>query len=71
LFPVAPSLGRQIERIAVGRTKMHLAGGITTDAVVGGLLENFVLGELGRRLTWSETDARHFHAQASLMPKLS
>ncbi len=39
----------------------HLTAGITTDGMVGGLMENFVLGELGRQLTWSETDARLFH----------
>jgi predicted AAA+ superfamily ATPase len=39
----------------------HLTSGITTDATVGGLLESFVLGELGRQLTWSETNARLFH----------
>ena len=34
----------------------HLASGS-----VGGLIENFVLGELARQLTWSQTFARLYH----------
>jgi len=39
----------------------HLAMGAATDAPLGGLLENFVLGEIARHLTWSETFARLYH----------
>jgi predicted AAA+ superfamily ATPase len=39
----------------------HLAAGGTTDAPLGGLLENFVLSEIARQLTWSETFARLYH----------
>ncbi|MGL5829282.1 MAG: DUF4143 domain-containing protein, partial [Angustibacter sp.] len=39
----------------------HLTSGVTSDARVGGLLENFVLAELGRQLSWSETLAQLFH----------
>ncbi|MEV4375855.1 ATP-binding protein [Streptosporangium sp. NPDC049644] len=42
-----------------------LAGYLTTgavgDSLVGGLLENFVLGEISRQLTWSQTSARLYH----------
>ncbi|MEU4830713.1 ATP-binding protein [Streptosporangium sp. NPDC023615] len=39
----------------------HLALGSATDAPIGGLMENFVLGELARQLTWSDTTARLYH----------
>lgn len=40
----------------------HLAtGGAADDAPLGGLLENFVLGELARQLTWSDTFAHLYH----------
>jgi predicted AAA+ superfamily ATPase len=39
----------------------HLTDGATADAPLGGLLENFVLGEIARQLTWSDTFARLYH----------
>lgn len=39
----------------------YLMGGASGDAAVGGLIENFVLSEIGKQLTWSETAARLFH----------
>ncbi|MGY1871581.1 ATP-binding protein [Nocardia gipuzkoensis] len=39
----------------------HLLSGVTNDATTGGLLETFVLGELTRQLTWSQTMARLHH----------
>jgi predicted AAA+ superfamily ATPase len=39
----------------------YLAAGGTNDTVIGGLIENFVVGELGRQLTWSERSARLYH----------
>jgi uncharacterized protein len=39
----------------------HLTTGTVGDAPVGGLLENFVLGEIARQLTWSDTFARLYH----------
>ncbi|WP_063022022.1 ATP-binding protein [Nocardia niwae] len=39
----------------------HLLTGITNDATTGGLVETFVLGELTRQLTWSQTIARLHH----------
>jgi predicted AAA+ superfamily ATPase len=39
----------------------HLTTGTVADAPVGGLLENFVLGELARQLTWSDTFAHLYH----------
>ncbi|RBO90621.1 ATP-binding protein [Nocardia puris] len=39
----------------------HLITGITNDAAIGGLVETFVLGELTRQLTWSQTMARLYH----------
>jgi predicted AAA+ superfamily ATPase len=39
----------------------HLASGATGDARLGGLTENFVLGELARQLTWSQTTIRLYH----------
>jgi uncharacterized protein len=39
----------------------YLTTGATAQQPVGGLLENFVLGELGRQLTWSRTTARLYH----------
>lgn len=39
----------------------HLLTGITNDATTGGLVETFVLGELTRQLTWSQTMARLHH----------
>lgn len=40
----------------------HLANGARhTDQVAGGLMENFVLGELCRQMTWSETWAHIYH----------
>ncbi len=39
----------------------HLVTGITNDATTGGLIETFVLGELTRQLTWSQTMARLHH----------
>jgi uncharacterized protein len=38
-----------------------LGAGAQNDTAIGGLLENFVLGELARQLTWSNTSARLFH----------
>ena len=35
--------------------------GIADDSRIGGLVENFVLGEIGRQLTWSRTSARLYH----------
>jgi predicted AAA+ superfamily ATPase len=67
---LVPAYSSNVTQRAVGAPKVtfidsglaaHLASGITADTVIGGLLENFVLGELGRQLTWSETDARLFH----------
>ena len=67
---LVPAYSTNVTQRAIGTPKVtfvdsglaaHLTSGITADAVVGGLLENFVLGELGRQLTWSETDARLFH----------
>ncbi len=39
----------------------YLATSPNTDGPVGGLLENFVLSELARQLTWSQTSARLYH----------
>ena len=39
----------------------HLVTGITNDAATGGLIESFVLGELIRQVTWSQTMARIHH----------
>ncbi|WP_322768260.1 ATP-binding protein [Frankia sp. Cr1] len=39
----------------------YLATSPSTDGPVGGLLENFVLSELARQLTWSQTSARLYH----------
>jgi predicted AAA+ superfamily ATPase len=39
----------------------HLLTGITNDATTGGIIETFVLGELSRQLTWSQTMARLHH----------
>nr|WP_232839790.1 DUF4143 domain-containing protein [Nocardia aurea] len=39
----------------------HLVTGITNDANTGGLIESFVLGELIRQVTWSQTMARIHH----------
>lgn len=39
----------------------HLSGDGARQETVGPLLENFVLGELARQLTWSETGARLHH----------
>jgi predicted AAA+ superfamily ATPase len=39
----------------------HLTTGTASDAPLGGLLENFVLGEIARQLSWSETFARLYH----------
>ncbi|MBF6208410.1 ATP-binding protein [Streptomyces gardneri] len=39
----------------------HLLTGVTNDATTGGLVETFVLGELTRQLTWSQTMARLHH----------
>ncbi|MFE3541810.1 ATP-binding protein [Nocardia sp. NPDC059177] len=39
----------------------HLLTGVTNDATIGGLMETFVLGELARQLTWSQTMARLHH----------
>ncbi len=39
----------------------HLVGGLTSGAQPGNLLENFVLGELGRQLTWCEPVVQLFH----------
>lgn len=39
----------------------HLTRGAKADAPLGGLLENFVLSEIARQLTWSETFARLYH----------
>jgi uncharacterized protein len=70
LVRLVPAYSTNATQRAIGTPKVtfvdsglaaHLTHGITTDAAVGGLLENFVLGELGRQLTWSQTDARLFH----------
>jgi predicted AAA+ superfamily ATPase len=39
----------------------YLLTGVVNDAVVGGLVETFVLGELTRQLSWSQTMARLYH----------
>jgi predicted AAA+ superfamily ATPase len=39
----------------------YLAAGGNNNSAAGNLLENFVLGELARQLTWSNTSARLFH----------
>ncbi|GAA2848588.1 ATP-binding protein [Streptosporangium fragile] len=39
----------------------YLTSGTTSDASLGGLMENFVLSELSRQLTWSDTPARLYH----------
>jgi predicted AAA+ superfamily ATPase len=39
----------------------HLGGGLTTGSTAGNLLENFVLGEIGRQLTWCEPVVQLFH----------
>lgn len=39
----------------------HLSRGAVSDARVGGLMENFVLGELARQLTWSDSSAQLYH----------
>lgn len=39
----------------------YLTAGAATDAPLGRLVENFVLGELGRQLTWAEIPARLYH----------
>jgi len=39
----------------------HLTKGASADGPVGGLLENFVLGEIARHLTWSDTFAHLYH----------
>lgn len=70
LLRLVPAYSTNATQRAVGTPKVtfvdsgllaHLNSGITTDGTTGGLLENFVLGELGRQLTWAETDARLYH----------
>ncbi|MGQ4598377.1 DUF4143 domain-containing protein [Nocardia sp. R6R-6] len=39
----------------------HLLTGVTDHAAIGGLIETFVLGELTRQLTWSQTMAQLHH----------
>jgi predicted AAA+ superfamily ATPase len=39
----------------------HLVSGVTNDATTGGLVETFVLGELARQITWSDTMPRLYH----------
>jgi len=57
---------RPIKKPKVHFTDTGLAGFLSGTAtsqptVQGGLLENFVVGELGRQLTWCETQAQLFH----------
>lgn len=57
---------RPIKKPKVHFTDSGLAGFLSGTAtsqptVQGGLLENFVVGELGRQLTWCETQAQLFH----------
>lgn len=39
----------------------HLTGGLAQGSAAGNLLENFVLGELGRQITWCEPGVQLFH----------
>ncbi|MFR9750920.1 ATP-binding protein [Nocardia sp. 004] len=39
----------------------HLLTGVTTHTTIGSLIETFVLSELARQLTWSQTMARLYH----------
>lgn len=39
----------------------HLVSGVTNDATIGGLVETFVIGELARQITWSQTVPRLHH----------
>ncbi|MBB4687610.1 ATP-binding protein [Amycolatopsis jiangsuensis] len=39
----------------------HLVSGVANDATTGGLVETFVLGELARQITWSQTMPRLHH----------
>jgi len=39
----------------------HLVSGVTNDATTGGLVETFVIGELARQTTWSQTMPRLHH----------
>jgi predicted AAA+ superfamily ATPase len=39
----------------------HLVSGVTNDATTGGLVETFVIGELARQITWSQTMPRLYH----------
>ncbi|MFJ2034205.1 ATP-binding protein [Streptosporangium sp. NPDC087985] len=42
-------------------TAGYLTAGTNDDLFAGRLLENFVLGEISRQLTWSQTSARLYH----------
>jgi uncharacterized protein len=70
LIRLIPAFSPTASQRAVGTAKLtfvdtgiaaHLIGGVHHDAQIGGMIENFVLGELGRQLTWSQTDAQLFH----------
>ncbi len=70
LIQIIPAYSAGITQRTIGTPKLsfvdcglaaHLTLGMTTDSHAGGLLENFVLGELGRQLTWSQTMAQLFH----------
>ncbi|OXM49596.1 hypothetical protein CFP75_18610 [Amycolatopsis alba DSM 44262] len=39
----------------------HLISGVTNDVTTGGLVETFVIGELARQITWSQTMPRLYH----------
>ncbi|RSD20340.1 ATP-binding protein [Amycolatopsis eburnea] len=39
----------------------HLVSGVANDATTGGLVETFVIGELARQVTWSQTMPRLHH----------
>ncbi|WP_233611299.1 ATP-binding protein [Amycolatopsis sp. WAC 01376] len=39
----------------------HLVSGVNNDATTGGLVETFVIGELARQITWSQTMPRLHH----------
>lgn len=58
LFFVDSGLGAHLLGLSIGRIRQ-------SDELAGPLVENFVLGELARQLTWSETRAQLFHYRTS------
>lgn len=70
LVRLIPAWSANLTTRAIGTPKVifldsglahYLTTGAVGDAPLGGLLENFVLGELARQLTWSQSSARLYH----------